>query len=833
MRRGARAAPPSGRGAPSGRPGLKVFRPRDDEASRGSLSTRPPVNRRDAERAQGELTVPKAVVPERRIQLKTLSIRLRILMGMMAVIFGFLVLTSVAMDSLVDRFFQHEVSNVLERGRQSYDHFTKVRDEMLLDKARSVAQATQLKTMLARPTVDRRTLEYLLLTYGETATAPLLVVTDADGLVVADNLSREGRPAVVRGEPGAGSVLAGSEYSGAWEYAGRVYHVAAAPVVITKRVAGILAMGYPLDDRAAKDLSKISGQDVTIAHRGRFLAAAWDTEVRAEESAASLLSPAEAESWLGLRPFEPTRVSGGGEPYLVTAVPQADGETVVFLGRPLDRALAEFRSTKEKIYLFALAVFVLALLVSQLIAARISQPIRELGAASNALARGHLGAQVGVSSDDEIGVLGRSFNAMARRIESLIERAMEKAKAAEEANHAKSVFLATMSHELRTPLNGVLGSTEALLGDDGDPGRQELAQVAHRSAEELLTMINAILEYSQLEFGKERLEEQDFNLQTAVRRTTDKFQQKIDAKKLDFSVVIEADVPESVTGSVLHFRQILANLLDNAIKFTSEGTLTVHVATLALDEESVTVRVSVKDTGIGIPEEALGSIFEPFAQLDSTTTRAFGGAGLGLALCRDFARMLGGDVGVHSRPQAGSTFWFTARLALTRADVREEKAARLARWLRGPEPPPALPSPSRNPTAPAEWRRGQRILVVDDNRVNQRMVGLVLGKAGWDYEVSENGADAVERIREKPFDLVLMDCRMPVMDGFEATRMIRDSEQGTGRHVPIVAVTANTSNEDRLACSECGMDDFLGKPVRSAQLVRVLDTWLAPTGSTV
>jgi len=377
--------------------------------------------------------------------------------------------------------------------------------------------------------------------------------------------------------------------------------------------------------------------------------------------------------------------------------------------------------------------------------------------------------------------------------------ALRRAKeAAEESARAKGIFLATMSHELRTPMNGVLGCTQLLKDTPLTDQQRQLIETMHRSAEALLTLVNDILDFSKIEAGKMTLEVADVNLRALICDITTLAEGLASSKGLTVSVNIDADVPEEFRGDPIRLRQILFNLVGNAIKFTKQGGVTIAVSVKPKpsdNSETVVLQWSVQDTGIGLTPEQQAHLFKAYVQADASTARRFGGTGLGLMICRQLVELMGGTISVNSRVGHGSTFSYTTNLLP--AIHREPAASSLGMDQGGAE----------ESTSPL------RVLVADDNEVNQVVACKFLQKLGCQVEVARTGCEALEAISRTAYDVVLMDCEMPEMDGYEATRKVRHREEGTLNHLPIVALTGHTSDEEARKCHQAGMDRVVTKPV--------------------
>ena len=475
-----------------------------------------------------------------------------------------------------------------------------------------------------------------------------------------------------------------------------------------------------------------------------------------------------------------------------------------------------FSQRQQEILLKAGILALFALLFTFVLARRLagslSAPIRDIGNAVKAIQQGDYKTPLPIVDDTELGALSQHINNLAQALEQAsreqhqaMAQLIQTREEAEKANNAKSDFLAMMSHELRTPMNGVLGMLQLLETTDMTEEQIEYAALASESTEHLLKVINDILDFSRIERSELELEHIPFNLADLIGACAQSFQHSAVQRGLDLNLRIPEDMRDlQVQGDPTRIRQILVNLVGNALKFTERGRVSIEAQWQSLDHELLWFTCSVRDSGIGISSESLELMFNAFQQADSSISRRYGGTGLGLPIARTLAERMGGTLRAQSEEGLGSVFTLEIPLALYKQALPQLAAPRAA-----------------NGNGHGE---GRNVLLVEDNPVNQTVIEAMLRSLGFKVSVAADGAQAVRSAESLIFEAILMDCRLPIIDGYEATRQIRQLPGCTD--LPIIALTANALQGDREACLSAGMNDYLAKPFKRTDLQQILQRWV-------
>ena len=880
------------------------------------------------------------------------SIRRKIFFGLIGIVIPFVVLINFIINELLNNIAHNEILHGLENSVLTYHRYDETLKELMLTQASTMAQSAHLKATLSIPGVDSETIYYSGEDLKDIAATELQLIVSDEGELLADFNNKFTSRTDLKAMPGIELGLYGEAFYGVWEYQQVFYRVVIVPSIVGEQIVGLIVLGNRLDSsESIQLLTDVTAANVIHLLNGHVFST--KTKTGSDNNLPHLLAlSSENEQVLGYKEgVALSEVSIAGVPYYKAIIPYKNVVGKMILYRSFDLMTSSVEPIRQLVLYVSVIIILLGTLLSFRIASLISKPIHKLTQAARQFGNGNLELRIDPSSSDEVGELTNAFNQMADHIVSNRQQLLESIDAAEAASRAKSIFLATMSHEIRTPLNGVLGMTDLLIGSQLDERQQRFVNVINQSGNNLLDIINNILDFSKIEAGKMELSQSEFSLRQFIEEISNVFASTVQHKNLEFVCNLPPNTSLLVRSDECKLRQVLVNLVSNAVKFTQEGYIELKVSITKQLDAKAKIRFEVKDTGMGIESDKMNHIFQSFTQADGSTTRQFGGTGLGLAIARQLVELMGGTIGVNSEIGVGTSFYFElivdamtlpdndrqqylhalkGKTALIVDDVstnREILVQQLASWkmttkqaesgqdaldilhhaeidkhpidvalldynmpgMDGIELAHAIKNQKISKQIPiALFSCGQdidlenisrltdidfclpkpvsqsdlfttlvsmvvenssdetlrvidnkktisgdnpklnaHVMIVEDTAVNQEVLAIMLDSLGCSYSIACDGLEAINIFNREKVDIILMDCLMPNMDGFDATKKIRELEKHANLSpIPIIAVTANAIDGDKQKCLDSGMSDYLTKPFSQHVLRDILVKWL-------
>ena len=758
-----------------------------------------------------------------------MTVQRKMFLGLLSAIVVFVVTTNFIVLNLLGDIAEREILDKLENAVVAYRRFDEQRQELLSTQATAIAQTAHLKATLTIPGVDAETVQFAGQSLEGVSDIDLLQIFNSVGDLLTNVIETASAAKPPMSRSALDSAMQEGSFVSLWNYHSELFQVAIAPVIAGPQVVGFVAVGQRIDDVAATGIAEdISGANVFWLDENTDASTTgnvtWDDESR-EIPAEIFATTGNPDVRRKIEGAALEQISTNRDLHFRAMISYPTVKASMVLHRKLDLMASGVGKMRYIVLVSSAVIVLLSLALCYRIASRISQPIVRLTEATSEFGKGNLDVRIDSVSNDEIGVLTESFNAMAEKIVAMRHDLLNSLDAAEAANRAKSEFLARMSHEIRTPMNGVLGMAELLLTSNISEQQREYVLTILDSSDGLMSIINDVLDFSKIEAGKLELNIAPFEVYETVASTLSMLVHIAESKNLQVSATLPQDENMWVQGDRLRFRQVLTNLIGNAVKFTEEGRVEIRINVEDASADDVKIRIEVTDTGLGIAPDDVTHIFDSFTQVDGSDSRAFGGTGLGLPISKEIVTLMGGQIGVQSKLGDGSTFWFQITFSKISNEYASQDNTGLSEsaLLSNTDLPLSLSTRSVEPFAgPA------KILLAEDNVANQKVAITMLRMLGCETDLVEDGQEALKKATHQSYDVILMDCQMPNMDGFAATAAIRgwEKQHDKADPVPIIAVTANALSTDRDRCLDAGMSDYISKPFRLIDLKDGIERWL-------